>query len=411
MPPHNVNRDEDGRPKTTLFGNALRGRISSQARKRALRFAFLNEGDRAVRTRELGIEAFRKLRASDVDDVLAAWVALTINHAIGGGGNLPTREDVEKTLKRVSDELNRDKVRGTGIAAERGLDDDEALHWRLERELRSEQGLVVSQAELAAVRSSVDDLEQIAKRERDGLPAHVEQWVTATVRDGFLDRDAIDLDTALFGRMVAARPEFNIEAAAAVSHAITTHPFALEGDYFSAGEELNVLGETGAAITSYGFFGTGVYYQHAVVDIDHLRENLTVGNRGDAEIQELTRKAVRLLLDGLALVQPKGKRNSFSSDVAASWILADSGKGPVMNLAAAFLDPIQPQEDDHRAYDLMQASIKRLQEFHAMVKRSYSITTRSTSFNAYPPVRGNEPAEGEYWSFDDFRAALLAELA
>ena len=82
-----------------------------------------------------------------------------------------------------------------------------------------------------------------------------------------------------------------------------------------------------------------------------------------------------------------------------------------MNLAAAFLDPIQSYQDDDRAYDLMRASIERLREFHAVIKKSYSIETRSTSFNAYPPARGNKPEPGEYWSFNDFRAALLAELA
>jgi CRISPR system Cascade subunit CasC len=411
MPPHNVNRDEDGRPKTTLFGNALRGRISSQARKRALRFAFLNGNDRAVRTRELGIEAFRELRGSGVDDARAAWVALAINHAIGGGGNLPAFKTAEDTVKTVRDAVNRDKNAAKGIAAERGLSHDEALRWQLERELRSEQGLVVGQAELAAVRASVGELAQSCQRQADSIGEHIEKWVKERAKRGFLDADAIDIDTALFGRMVAARPEFNIEAAAAVSHAMTTHPFAVEGDYFSAGEELNVLGETGAAITSYGFFGTGVYYQHAVVDIDHLRENLAVGGRDDAEIRKLTHEGVGLLIDGLALVQPKGKRNSFSSDVAASWILADWGKDPAMNLAAAFLDPIQPFEDDHRASDLMRASIERLREFHEVIKKSYSIKTRSTSFNAYPPARGNKHAQGEYWSFDDFRAALLAQLA
>jgi hypothetical protein len=92
------------------------------------------------------------------------------------------------------------------------------------------------------------------------------------------------------------------------------------------------------------------------------------------------------------------------------WILADWGKGPAMNLAAAFLDPIQPFEDYDRASDLMRASIERLREFHAVIKKSYSIKTRSTTFNAYPPARGKEPELGEYWGFDDFRAALLAEL-
>src|SRR2546430_14759648 len=83
MPPHNVNRDEDGRPKTAMFGGELRGRISSQAKKRALRFApHFPDSQRAIRTRELGIEVFRQaLEAGmgSLDQVDAIWLALAIN--------------------------------------------------------------------------------------------------------------------------------------------------------------------------------------------------------------------------------------------------------------------------------------------------------------------------------------------
>jgi hypothetical protein len=90
MPPHNINRDEDGRPKTAMLGGTLRGRISSQAKKRALRYAgHLPDGQRAIRTRELAIKLFRGLtKPGDgaLDDTLAAWIALAVNHAIGAGG-------------------------------------------------------------------------------------------------------------------------------------------------------------------------------------------------------------------------------------------------------------------------------------------------------------------------------------
>src|SRR4051794_20988492 len=69
FPPHNVNRDEDGRPKTVAFGGALRGRISSQAKKRALRYAPHFENlQRSVRTREAGVFAFVSLLLDRVVD-------------------------------------------------------------------------------------------------------------------------------------------------------------------------------------------------------------------------------------------------------------------------------------------------------------------------------------------------------
>ncbi|MFZ1429011.1 MAG: type I-E CRISPR-associated protein Cas7/Cse4/CasC [Geminicoccaceae bacterium] len=86
MPPHNVNRDEDGRPKTVVMGGALRGRISSQAKKRALRFAAdFPASNRAVRTREAGIEAFQTLRKAGVDEGSAIRAAIAVNIALGAG--------------------------------------------------------------------------------------------------------------------------------------------------------------------------------------------------------------------------------------------------------------------------------------------------------------------------------------
>jgi CRISPR-associated Cas5-like protein len=69
---------------------------------------------------------------------------------------------------------------------------------------------------------------------------------------------------------------------ASVGHAMTTHVFAVEGDYFSAGEELNILNETGAAITSYAFYGSGVYYQHATLDLSLLVR--TLGEEGGYDL-------------------------------------------------------------------------------------------------------------------------------
>ena len=103
MPPHNVNRDEDGRPKTAMLGDTLRGRISSQAKKRALRYAgHLPDGQRAIRTRELAIKLFRDLTKpgdGTLDDTSAAWIALAVNHAIGAGGKAPDRAEAEAVAR------------------------------------------------------------------------------------------------------------------------------------------------------------------------------------------------------------------------------------------------------------------------------------------------------------------------
>jgi CRISPR system Cascade subunit CasC len=416
MPPHNVNRDEDGRPKTTVLGGALRGRISSQAKKRALRFApdFPASG-RALRTREVGIETFLALRDAGVDEASAIRAAIAVNIALGAGDGATKIAKAKPDAASVKKLLDRAEKIASGNAADldpeeaaavrEGLERGEARRAALLRLLRSSQGLVVGTREHAALKRKMRELATACASDAKAFTGTLEDWL-GQIQRGLLSADEIDLDTALFGRMVAAAPTFNIEAAASVSHAVTTHAFAVEGDYFSAGEELNMLGETGAAITSYAFFGSGVYYQHAVLDVGLLRQNLLPG-RAEENVPALVRRATELLLDGLVFAQPKGKRHAFAADVAAGYIIADIGPGPALNLATAFLDPIRPGPAD-----LMVASIARLKEFHAALVEAYCLERHSLAFNAWPSARGgNAEPEGERWDYGVFKTALLDRLA
>jgi CRISPR system Cascade subunit CasC len=408
FPPHNVNRDEDGRPKTCQIGGTVRGRISSQAKKRALRFAphFPNT-QRAKRTREAGIYCFRHLTDAGIDPVSATWAALAVNVATGGGNDAPKRENATlladpdpKKQKKAYDE--REKAIGK-LMESRGLDRTKAERYWLERELGTEQGLVISTREFVRIDEGIARLAGIWQNDREGFPALLETWVKSICRDKLLSDADHDLDTALFGRMVAADPAFNVEAACAVSHAFTTHAFATEGDYFSAGEELNELGGTGAAITSYAFFGGGVYYLHAVLDRSHLRTTLSQG-RTPEEAERLATEAVGAFLDGLLLAQPKGKRNSHASDVAASYVLTTRGGDPAMNLGLAFLDPVRQTEGK----DLLCASIDRLRVFHEAMAGAYGLTNRTCIFNAHPPARnGNAPEAPEVWTVEELRRFVL----
>jgi CRISPR system Cascade subunit CasC len=159
MPPHNVNRDEDGRPKTAMLGDTLRGRISSQAKKRALRYAaHLPDGQRAIRTRELAIKLFRDLTKpgdGTVDDTSAVWIALAVNHAIGAGGKAPDRTEAEAVLSPQAPKKAADRAKRVGkIVDEMQMDETSATRRAVEEELGTEQGLVVSTREIAGGRRS-----------------------------------------------------------------------------------------------------------------------------------------------------------------------------------------------------------------------------------------------------------------
>lgn len=400
FPPHNVNRDEDGRPKTCLLGGVLRGRISSQAKKRALRFApHFPDAQRATRTRRAGLLSYRQLADAGVGDLPAVWAALTVNYATGGTSAPPKKEDAETLLgggkkPKKGKAAAETATHGTAEAGAAPL-----TRADIERALRTEQGLVISTREFTRIREAMTALAEAWHQSPATFDTVLAEWVKGVCKDKLLTQADHDLDTALFGRMVATSPDFNVEAACAVGHAFTTHAFVTEGDYFSAGEELNERGDTGAAITSYAFFGGGVYYQHAVLDRSHLRETLGEGRSAD-EAERLTAEAVDAFLTGLLFAQPKGKRNSHASDVAASYVLVTRGGDPAMNLGLAFLDPVTRTEKE----DVMQASIRRLTRFHDAARDSYGLSNAVCAFNAYPGARaGNAPAAGEVWTVEELR--------
>ena len=154
---------------------------------------------------------------------------------------------------------------------------------------------------------------------------------------------------------------------------------------------------------AYAFFGGGVYYRHAVLDCRHLRETLSANP--DADVEALVRAAVTAFVDGLVLAQPRGKRNSHASDVAASFVLVSRGADPALNLGLAFLDPVEPGREEG---DLMGASIERLAGFHRTLTEAYGLKNEVCRFNAYPPARGNAPAPGELWTVEELRAFVGA---
>jgi len=212
-PPSNLNRDDLGRPKGAVVGGVARLRISSQSLKRAWRTSSIFRealgGHLGVRTKELGIKVFADLKAKGVDEKSAREWARGI---AGCFGKLKSERDAE------------------------GNED-----------LQIEQLAHVSPEEQAAVDDLVERLATARK-----APSEAElQLLRAS-------EGAVDI--AMFGRMLAAAPKFNVEAAAQVAHAFTVHKASAEDDYFTAVDDLN-RGENalGAAHIGEAGFGAGVF--------------------------------------------------------------------------------------------------------------------------------------------------------
>lgn len=310
-PPANLNRDDTGRPKTALLGDAQRLRISSQSLKRAWRTSDVFEqtfgqDHLGQRTKRLGIELHAVLTNAGIADKQAREWARAIAGQFG--------------------KLKADKATDAN--------DD----------LQIEQLAHVSPAERAAAESLAK-----ACAARKSEPASEELKLLRKPREA--------VDIAMFGRMLADTPAFNVEAAVQVAHAVTVHKAAVEDDYFSAVDDLNTgLEDKGAGHIGERGYGAGLFYLYLCIDRDLLRDNLG-GN------EDLAGRALQALLHAATQVAPSGMQNSFGSRAYASYLLAEKGNQQPRSLVQAFLKPVRPW-GEHEMFTLsVQALRKRLDNF------------------------------------------------
>lgn len=297
-PPSNLNRDDTGRPKSAFVGGVPRLRVSSQALKRCWRTSeefrvALGESpsrdsgtqDRHIgtRTKSMGVEVYQILRDGGVKDSEARAWAKQIAEQFGA-------------LKKPK--------------GKEGLE-----------ELEIEQLAHFSPAELDAIRALAKTL---AAESRAPTKEELE----------LLRADHAAVDIAMFGRMLAATPKFNMEAAVQVAHAFTVHRAQAEDDYFTAVDDLNRGDlDRGAGHVGEQGFGAGVYHLYVCVNRALLDENL--GGK-----VELRNRALEGLIRAMCKVSPTGKQNSFASRAYASFVLAEKGDQQPRSLALSFVEPV-----------------------------------------------------------------------
>jgi CRISPR system Cascade subunit CasC len=305
-PPANLNRDDTGRPKTAQFGGVTRLRQSSQALKRAYRtsapFRELLDGRLGTRTKRLGEMLATRLAAAGTES--------------------------KSIARRLADQLGKLKADGAEIEQLAHLSPDEV------------SALEALADRLAAGEEIPDDAIKVLGK---GRPA---------------------ADIAMFGRMLAASPQFNVEAAVQVAHALTTHRVTVEDDYFTAVDDLKSVEEDrgrGAGHVGELGFGAGLFYLYVCIDKDLLIRNLD----GD---RILANTALEALVRAASMVGPKGKQNSFASRAYAGYVLAEAGRQQPRSLAAAFLKPVSDRADDP---DHLARSIERLEEMRDRLDAAY----------------------------------------
>lgn len=312
-PPANLNRDDQGSPKTAKMGGYDRLRVSSQCLKRVWRTSDLFQAAMGehlgTRTKLLGIGIYDQF--------------------IAGGTKEKDAREWTKAIAGVFGALKKPEK-------------DKPM-----AELEIEQLVHVSPAEQQAIKALTTKLiEEQRAPEKDELNL---------LR---LNEQAVDI--ALFGRMLASSPAFNIEAACQVAHAISVHPVVIEDDYFTAVDDLNKgLEDMGAAHIGETRFAAGLFYAYVCINRELLIKNLG-GNT------HLAARAIRALTEAAVKVAPEGKQNSFASRAYASYVLAEKGDQQPRSLSVAYLKPINHRDNEDFINDAIKALIQQKDSFDAV---------------------------------------------
>jgi CRISPR system Cascade subunit CasC len=343
--PSNLNRDDTGNPKDTEFGGVRRARISSQALKRAIRkhdvFKNTVQTDIGFRTRYLTRKLNELLEKSNKPAEESAAITRAIAALFTSKKGKMDSDDPDRTMVPVY-LTNSD------------------MEW-LKAEILANWDALVEASKVQITEDDEGDEEESGKKKKKKktIPPALKDIV-----DGLIDRTSKQAgapDIALFGRMLADRPETNIDAACQVSHAISTHRVNMELDYFTAVDDLKTDDETGSAMIGVTAFNSACFYRYARIDWDLLVKNLG----GD---KELARKTVEGFLRAAALAIPSGKQNSFAAQNPPDYMLGVVRKdGQSWSLANAFETPVKPGREG----GLMAASIQKLKDYWAKLNKVY----------------------------------------
>lgn len=296
--PSNLNRDDTGSPKDAVFGGVRRGRISSQALKRATRLHMKNGG--------LIPEHAGSTRSKRLVGLL-----------------------VERLKGRVAPEIAT--VAASNLLGQVGSQK------KMQVKISKEGGEPLTEYLMFVGDSELDAIADVIAAQAGDLNDPKSKSLTEAgkqVTDILKRKGAGSVDVALYGRMLANLPEGNADAACQVAHAISTHRVDREFDYFTAVDDESPEDSSGAGMIGTIEFNSSVYYRYSVVDLDQLRENL-----GDGF--PLATEAVAAYARAVVESAPNGKQNTFAAHNLPSVVLVTLRKaqGP-RNLANAFEVPV-----------------------------------------------------------------------
>lgn len=322
FPPANLNRDENGMPKSTVFGGRPRARISSQCQKRAVRKFYQEYAD---------------LDPVQFADRSRNWLPKLQELLIGQG------IDAEQAT----------------VAARLAL--EEGLKLKFNDEGKATTIVFLGQTELAAIANVLGNNWATIEPGLIGEKPELPKEITKTIQKALVETGKPG-DVALFGRMMASLPTVNVDAAVQMAHAISVNTLQQEFDFFTAVDDLGGNDETGADHMGETGYNSSTYYRFATLDTNQLAQNLGGTDHLDA--------VIKAFADAFVQAIPSGHQNGFAAHTRPAAVVAIVRQGQPVSLVDAFEDPIAPKG----GRSLLENAVKALDTHWADLTKMYGET-------------------------------------
>lgn len=300
FPPANLNRDENGMPKSTVFGGRPRARISSQCQKRAIRLYYQQNS-------ELDPSHFAQRSRAWLPELRSRLIELGI-----------TEEDA-------------------GIAAKLALQEGLKLQWSDKNPDESKTIVFLGKTEIGAIADilvknwsaiapGLSGKEPKLPNKDPNIAKVIEKVLVGSHKPG---------DIALFGRMMAALPSTNVDASVQMAHAISVNMLQQEFDFFTAVDDLGASDDSGADHIGETGYNSSTYYRFTTIDTEQLQQNLGTSDH--------MAQIVRAYADAFIHAIPSGHQNAFAAHSKPALIMVVVRNDQPVSLVDAFEDPVRPR--------------------------------------------------------------------
>lgn len=322
FPPANLNRDENGMPKSTVFGGRPRARISSQCQKRAVRKAYQDVAG-------LAPEQFADRSRNWLPELKALLVEQGIDET---HAELVARLALEEGLKLKFD----DKGKATTIV------------FLGRTEIAAISTILINN--WSAIEPELSGKEPGLPKKEPNIPKVIEKALVETGKPG---------DVALFGRMMASLPTVNVDAAVQMAHAISVNTLQQEFDFFTAVDDLGRDDETGADHIGETGYNSSTYYRFTTLDTKQLQQNLGTNDQ--------SANIAKAFAEAFIQAIPTGHQNGFAAHSLPAVVMAVVRNGQPISLVDAFEAPVAPKNGK----SLLENSVSKLDDHWADLTKMY----------------------------------------